>query len=148
MWNDDKSIVLSQLCVTVFIILLIATAVSAPWLIRLLVNSRSISSDSESYFLLTVYSGAVAAAFLLGSLFRLLHRIKHDEVFISGNVESLRHISWCSFAGAVICGISAFYYVPWVAVAVSAAFMGLIVRVVKNILARAVSLQDDANYTI
>ena len=33
-------------------------------------------------------------------------------------------------------------------VGVAAAFMGLIVRVVKNVFARAVSLQDDADYTI
>jgi hypothetical protein len=33
-------------------------------------------------------------------------------------------------------------------VAVAAAFMGLIVRVGKNVFSKAVSLQDDADFTI
>jgi len=40
------------------------------------------------------------------------------------------------------------YWIPWFAVGIAAAFMGLIVRVIKNVVAKAVSLQDDADFTI
>jgi len=43
---------------------------------------------------------------------------------------------------------SSYYWIPWFAVGAAAAFMGLIVRVIKNVVAKAVSLQDDADYTI
>jgi Flp pilus assembly protein TadB len=92
--------------------------------------------------------GAVPAAYLLYSLFRLLRRIETGQVFTADNVELLRRISWSCFAGAIIALISLFYYYPWVFVAVAAAFMGLIVRVVKNVVAQAVELQNEADYTV
>jgi hypothetical protein len=149
MWNDCRSILLSKICVILFLILLIAVAITAPWLTdRLIHVSRSDFTGTKTFFLLTVYTGVVPAGVLLISLFGLLQRMTRGGVFIGKNVDSLRHISWCCFLGAAICLISAFYYFPWALVGVAAAFMGLIVRVVKNVFARAVSLQDDVDFTI
>lgn len=128
-------------------IILVAAAVFAPWLVRQTFIYTDFSGW-ETYFLITVYAGCVPAALLLVSLFCLLRRIGCGEVFIQKNVESLRHISWYCIIGAVISAVSVIYYFPWVMVAIAAAFMGLIVRVVKNVVARAVSLQDDADFTI
>lgn len=149
MWNDTKSILLSRLCIIVFFVLTIAVAISAPWLIDKFIDfSNSATDGARIYFLLTIYTGSVAAIVLLGSLFMLLRRIETGKVFIPKNVESLRHISWCCFIGAMICFVSAFYYYPWALVSVAAAFVALIVRVVKNVFARAISLQDDVDFTI
>ena len=109
---------------------------------------RIMSDGRRAYFLATIYSGSIPAAVLLVLLYVLLHRIGTGEVFISKNTECLRHISWCCFAGAAISLASSVYWIAWFAVGVSAAFMGLIVRVIKNVVAKAVSLQDDADYTI
>ena len=147
MWDNKKSIILSKLSVVIFMALLVAAAVYAPWLVR----QTFIYTDMigwERLFLITVYTGCVPAALLLISLFRLLQRIGRGKVFIQKNVNCLRRISWYCFAGAVISAVSVLYYFPWAMVAVAAAFMGLIVRVVKNVFARAVSLQDDADFTI
>ncbi len=147
MWDNKKSIILSKLSVVIFMALLVAATVFAPWLVR----QTFIYTDMigwERLFLITVYTGCVPAALLLISLFRLLQRIGRGEVFIQENVNGLRRISWYCFAGAVISAVSVLYYFPWAMVAVAAAFMGLIVRVVKNVFARAVSLQDDADFTI
>ncbi len=146
MWTSSKSILLSRIAVILFMAALVAAAVAAPWL-----SDRLFSFASElgaTYFLLTVYAGAVPAAFLLISLFCLLRRIEKGTVFIQKNVDSLRHISWCCFAGAVVSLASSLYYVPWIMVSVAAAFVGLIVRVVKNVFSKAVSLQDDVDFTI
>jgi hypothetical protein len=149
MWNDRKSIVLSKICVLIFLILLVALAVTAPPITdRLISSSRSDLGGTKAYFMLTVYSGIIPAGILLVSLYRLLERMTRGQVFIAKNVSSLRRISWCCFTGAIICLISGLYYFPWALVGVAAAFMGLIVRVVRNAFARAVSLQDDADYTI
>ncbi len=148
MWNNNKSILLSRLCVIAFIVLLTAVAVLAPFLVERLIANRIYLVGAKTFFLLTIYTGCVPAAVLLASLFLLLHRIKEGRVLVTKNVESLRHISWCCFLGALICLASALYYIPWLAVAVAAAFMGLIVRVIKNVFDRAVSLQNDADFTI
>jgi hypothetical protein len=146
MWSDRKSIVLSRIAVILFMAALVAAAVFAPWLVDRLFTFTD--ESGPSYFLATTYVGAVPAALLLISLYRLLRRIEKGSVFIHKNVSSLRYISWYCFAGAVISLASSFYYLPWIMVAVAAAFVGLIVRVVKNVFAKAVSLQDDADFTI
>jgi len=146
MWDDKKSLLFSKCCVVLFMSLLIVCAIFAPggfgiWLTHVLENKKT-------YFLTTVYLGTIPAAAILVLLFVLLQRIGEGQVFVRKNVECLRYISWCCFAGAAISFASSFYWIPWFALGVAAAFMGLIVRVIKNIVAKAVSLQDDADHTI
>jgi hypothetical protein len=78
----------------------------------------------------------------------MLHRIESGQVFTTENVESLRLISWSCIIGGLICLAPSFYYFPWALVSVAAAFMGLIVRVVKNVVAQAVALKDEIDYTV
>ena len=146
MWNDRRSLLLSKCCVVVFMALIIACAIYAPrgfdiWF-------RYLTAGRKIYFLLTVYIGCVPAAALLIFMYILLHRISEGQVFVEKNTECLRYISWCCFAGAAISLASAFYWMTWFAVGVAAAFMGLIVRVIKNVVAKAVSLQNDVDFTI
>lgn len=149
MWNGKKSISLSKLCVLAFSAMLIGVAASAPWLVRWFLDfSRADLVGKEPLFLMTIYIGSVPAAVLLFCLYRLLHGIELDQVFIAANVEHLRRISWSCFAGAVICVASVPYYFPWAFVAVAAAFMGLIVRVIKNIIEQAVELKNESELTI
>jgi hypothetical protein len=149
MWNGEKSIALSKLCIRIFMGLLVATVVSAPWLTRWFLDySQAAAIGTEPFFFATIYVGCIPASYLLYSLFRLLNRIEAEQVFIPENVERLRHISWSCFGGAVVALASTFYYVPWLFVAVAAAFMGLIVRVVKNVVARAVELQEEVDSII
>lgn len=149
MWNNRQSVILSQLSVILFAILLLAAVVSAPWIVAWFVSfSRAYLRGTEAYFLTTMYVGSIPAAFLLYSLYRLLQRIAKGQVFITANVEHLRYISWSSFVGAIICVVSMAYYLPWILVALPAAFVGLIVRVVKNVVAQAVALQDEVDYTV
>lgn len=149
MWNGKRSISLSKLCILLFMGLLIVTVVSAPWLTRWYFNfPRPELKETEAFFLATIYVGAVPAAYLLYSLLCLLRRIQSGQVFIIQNVENLRRISWTCFVGAGIALVSISYYLPWVFLALAAAFMGLIVRVVKNVVAQAVALQDEVDSTI
>jgi hypothetical protein len=149
MWSGKKSISLSKFCVLIFTVMLIGTALSAPWLVRwFLASSRADLVGKEAFFLSTIYSGSVPAAVLLFCLYRLLHHIELEQVFVTTNVEYLRWISWSCFAGAIICFASIPYYFPWIFVAVAAAFMGLIVRVVKNVIAQAVKLKNESELTI
>lgn len=149
MWNSKRSLHLSRFCVVFFFCLLVATAVAAPWLVaQYLQYSHLFLWGAPYYFLITIYLGCLPAAILLFSLYRLLKRIGADQVFLPENVECLRRISWSCFAGAVLCCVSALYYLPWIIVAVAAAFMSLIVRVIKNVFAQAVELKNEVDYTI
>jgi hypothetical protein len=89
---------------------------------------------------------AVAALLLLD---RLLSNITKDKVFAEENVKALRIISWCCFAEALILAAAALYFAPILfAVAICAAFFGLIIRVVKNVVDAAVALKTENDFTI
>jgi len=149
MWNESKSLMLSKVSVWLFMALLVVCLVLAPRLVARLIFMSSPASDAgNALFLLTIYAGAIPAGALLAVFNIFLSRIGKGIVFARENIRSLRQISWCCFIGAVICTLSALYYLPWLAIGVAAAFMGLIVRVVKNVFSKAVSLQDDAELTI
>ena len=148
MWDDHRSVILSKLSILIFSVGLILTAIAAPWMVRWLIWTRPHLRGTEIYFLMTIYSGGILSAVLLYNLYRLLQRISAKQVFLVENVEFLRNISWSCFAGSGICLISVLYYLPWILLAVSAGFMGLIVRVVKNVVAQAVSLQHEVDYTV
>ena len=149
MWNDKKSLALSKTCVVLFMALLGMCAVLAPRFVSTLMRlSIQASLVGTALFLSTIYAGCVPAAALLILLYLLLQRIGAGQVFVKENTVYLRYIAWCCFVGAAITLVSSLYYLPWLAIGVSAAFMGLIVRVVKNVIAKAVALQDDADYTI
>ncbi len=149
MWNGEKSLILTKLCILLFLGLLLAAVASAPWLTHWFVGfSQAGLEGTAAYFMATIYVGFVPAAWLLYSLLVLIRRIDAGQVFIAANVELLRRISWSCFLGAVIALVSVLYYSPWFFVAVAAAFMGLIVRVLKNVFAQAVELQDESDYTV
>jgi len=98
--------------------------------------------------LATIYSCAVPGLIALFSLDRLLANIKKKNVFIEKNVKHLRLISWCSFAVSIILFVSGFYYLLFLLIAVAAAFFGLILRVVKNVIEHAVIIKNENDFTI
>ena len=149
MWSDQKSVLLSQIGVLFFAGVLLVVAFSAHWLVRWLIDfSRADLQGTEVLFFVTIYIGFVPAAVLLYSLFRLLRRVAAKQMFLPENVEHLRRISWSCFLGAAVSLLAAFYYLPWLLVAVPAVFAGLIVRVIRNVVALGVKLQHESDHTI
>ncbi len=148
-WNRDKSVRLSKFCVYFFMAALAALCVGAPWLFKALIAARpDYLTGRLGLFLLSTYTIAAPAAGALLGLRRLLQNISAGAVFIDENVRILRLLSWCCILAGLLCGASAFYYLPFAELAAAALFMGLILRVVKNVFAEAVRLKDENDYTI
>ena len=79
---------------------------------------------------------------------RLLAGISLGEVFTAGNIALLRRCSWCCMIVAAICLLftAALFY--FLLVAAAAAFIGLILRVIKNVFQQALALKEENDYTI
>lgn len=149
MWNKKRSLALSKFAVVLFMVALAAALIGAPWLVGWVLRISPHATESDTtFFLITLYSGGIPAAYLLVLLYRLLQNIGKGQVFTASNVSCLRRISWSCIAGAVICLVSALYFLPWLIVAIAAAFVGLIVRVVKNVMAEAVQIKEENDFTI
>ena len=96
------------------------------------------------------YACAALAIGMLVSLYKFLRRIEKGEVFVPENVAALRRISWCCTWAAALClPVGAVLGLPFIfAIGVAAAFMALIVRVIKNAFAQAVKMKDELDYTV
>lgn len=154
MWNKDRSLALSRFAVGVFMLLLAAAAVLAPWLTKLFLDFSSAPFTGLSrqqvilLFLGYEYLSVPAAALVLWQLRGLLGRIGQGQVFVPANPRALRRISWACLFEAALCFTGAFWYLPFLLVSVAAGFMALIVRVVKNVMEQAVAIKDENDYTI
>ena len=94
-WNDDKSLLLTRVCVWLSAVALVLLCVSAPWLFSWFIQKRLIlPPQSRDYFLVTTYTVAVPAAIALYMMNRLLANIRKEEVFTEKNTRYLRGMSW------------------------------------------------------
>ena len=147
--NNNRSILISKILTIFFMAFLVATLIFTPRLVaRLMFMSSNAYSAGSTPFFTTIFIGAIPAAALLVSTYLLLDKIGKEEVFVDKNVKYLRFMSSCFFIGGLISIVSATYYAPWLPIGIAAVFMGLVIRVVKSVIAKAISLQDDVDHTI
>lgn len=148
MWNPGKSALLSSVCTKIVIVAVICFAFAAPYLVKNYVLYTMKDPHVIKPLIATIYACALPGLIALFALDRLLANIKVKDVFIEKNVKYLRIISWCSFAVSAILFVSGFYYLLFLLIAVAAAFFGLILRVVKNVIEQAVAIKKENDFTI
>ena len=149
MWNNKKSILLSRIFIFIFMVIAMLGVLFGYQLIQWFVGfSRAEVQDKEILFMITSYSSAIFVVVTLYQLNRLLSNISKDNIFIVGNVKSIRICSWCCFLVAFICCVSTCYYLPFFIVSVGVAFMGLLLRIIKNIFEKAIEIQEENEFTI
>ncbi|MBO5852892.1 MAG: DUF2975 domain-containing protein [Clostridia bacterium] len=155
MWNKDRSLLLSIIVCFFLTVVLSLALFFGPWAVELWFTSYRGYAESGSAVknIMTVFNtcfySCVPFAYLtLYSLLRLLFNIKNDEVFITSNVKYLRRISWCCLIVAVITFVGGIFYLPLIFMAVAAAFVGLMLRIVKNVMQSAVELKTENELTI
>lgn len=148
-WSRDNSIALSKICILAFSAAGILCAIGLPFVVEGIVRRRGWETEVlRNCFLLSAYSLMVPALIALSYLYRLLQNISRENVFVKENVSYLRKISWACYLAAIIGVLSFSYYLPFGVLAAGAGFMGLILRIVKNVFAEAVYLKEENDFTI
>lgn len=150
-WNESRSIKLSRVLVLLFFIALLACDIGGWWLVQFICEMlvhRNHGLAGGYVLLACLYLCSVPAYLLLYDMNRLLRNIQAARVFLPANVRLLRRISWCCFAAALICLVGAPVWYSLLIVTVAAAFVGLIVRIVKNVFEQAILMKDELDYTV
>lgn len=148
MWNCERSVLLSLVCTYIMAVILVILCFAAPWLFPHYVNFAGRPESVSKTLIITFYSCVLPAAAALLSLFKLLYNIRESKVFIKQNILSLRIISWCCFAVAGILGVASFFYFTFCIISAAALFVGLILRVIKNVFVSATQLKEENDLTI
>ena len=101
------------------------------------------------WILVLDYLLLVPVAIANGFLVKLLLLVKKRQVFTDRAVSCLRTISWCCFieAGLFVLSGALFFGIDLV-LAFVAGFLGLVLRVVKNVIEEAVALKNENDFTI
>lgn len=82
------------------------------------------------------------------SLLLLLGKVRQAAVFSPESVSYIRLISWCCFAEVVLFAFLSACSPLMLVVAFAAAFLGVVLRVVKNVIEEAVDLKAENDYTV
>ena len=142
--SKNASVTLSLICCIVGFLGLVFLAWYFPHLIPEAADrAASVGIMVLDYLLL------VPVAVANGFLVKLLLLVRDHLVFTDKAVSCLRTISWCCFIEAALCLITARVFFPaHYAAAFVAGFLGLVLRVVKNVIEEAVALKAENDFTI
>ena len=94
------------------------------------------------------YVGLIPAFVADASLYLLLRNVNKEDIFENSNINYLRILSWCCFAECVVFLLLGMYYHTSLLISFAALFMGIILRVVKNVIEAAVEIKSENDYTI
>lgn len=148
-WTKGKSVFLTKICIFVFAAALLLADVFGYRLVVWYATLRGINGLHPSLELfISLYLLSIFAWILLYSLWRLLSNMERGEMFTAANIRYLRTVSWCCAGAAFICVLGALFYLPFIFVTVAAAFMMLIVRIVKNVFQTASEMKSELDLTI
>ncbi len=106
------------------------------------------AEDAHIPVLIHGYLILIVAAIADGLLFRLLRRIGRGAVFTDESIALLRGISWCCIAAAVLFFTLGFWFLIAYAVSFIAFFVGICLRVVKNVLSEAARIKSENDLTV
>ena len=147
-WTDKQSIRLSTGCIYVLGLMIFLVMVFISPFIDVIVPAQMVTSVNRLYFMVTLELCLGTGLFILFLLHKLIQNIEKEEIFTQQNIQVLRIASWLCFVEAVILLISASYYFPWLFVAGVAAFVGVIVRIIKNVFCQAQLIKEENDFTI
>lgn len=149
-WNETRSILLSRVLLLLFAAALTVLDFFCLWLSLSGRGSGAVFPREKILaFTACLLLSSIPGFRLLWCMNRLLKNLQAARVFIPENVRLLRIVSYCCFFAAMFCAVFAagFLVSLWIVV-MAAGFVGLIVRIVKNVFEQAIVMQDELDFTV
>lgn len=139
------SIVLSVL----FFVLLVASCFYLPLLIYMYMDLKGATVMNNTPEI-TAIAYAMVAVMMIADvlLFILLQRVRKSLVFTDISVALIRGISWCAVVLGALCFALGFYFLIAFAIAFGCIFLGICLRVTKNVIEEATAIKAENDFTI
>lgn len=149
------SIILSLTLSIIFFIICIVGAVFLPSITDILISVRDSmgireNMSAENRLVVHILAYAVLAVIALADilLFSLLLRVRSGKVFTSASVGLIRGVSWCCCGISAVFAVLGIYFHLAFIVAFAAIFLGLCLRVVKNVIEEATEIKSENDLTV
>lgn len=103
----------------------------------------------DKYVILALGYAALAIVTAVNvMLLKLLFRVRVDLVFTEESISLVRFISWCAVLLGIVFFILGFYFLVSYFAAFACLFLGICIRVVKNVIEIATEIKAENDYTI
>ena len=140
--STKASTILSLILSAMFFVAIIFGAFIMPGFVRIIMGWVKPAILILGYLVLFV---ALIADILM---FFLLIRVKNELVFTGKSVSIIRAVSYCAFViGILFIALGYFFKIAFV-VSVAAIFLGLCLRVVKNVIEKACEIKEENDLTV
>ncbi len=146
-----RSILLSQGLLVLFTAAVVFLDIRCQWFWGWISGSGilgTVNGTDKYLFLGCLFGCSIPAYVLLYSMHILLKRVQQGSVFTPENVRLLGIVSLCCFLAVLLCLASSWRFPVLLVVTVAAGFVGLIVRIVKNVFQQALRMKDELDFTV
>lgn len=140
MWDNSKSLLLTTWWMRIAMVVWCILGIAVPTLFFM----RQIPFDILILFCLLF--APILLAFY--GLHKMLSNIQQGLIFSVQNTASLRLVSWACFFAAIFLLIAAFKWPVLIFASGVIGFLGLFVRVIKNMLSEAIVIKEENDFTI
>lgn len=140
MWDNSKSLLLTTWWMRIAMVVWCILGIAVPTLFFM----QQISFD------ILILFGLLFVPILLAfyGLHKMLSNIQQGLIFSVQNTASLRLVSWACFFAAIFLLIAAFKWPVLIFASGVIGFLGLFVRVIKNMLSEAIAIKEENDFTI
>ena len=146
MYTPLVSAKITRVITCLFCVLLLGLMIFGPKLLS--VYFAYLSAALAKKVLLAFYLCCPAAWAALICILHLMTNIIRGEIFTNQTVFSMRLLSWCCAYVSVVCLIFGFWWAPLFVFSLGAAFLTLMLRVLKSVMARATEIKAENELTI
>ncbi len=146
--SKKASNAVSQIFTVIIFVLLVAALFLLPYVLGLLIEVFDKPPEFFAPTLIILYVLLIPAFAADVFLFMLLGNIRKNLIFTQKSVLYLRIISWCCIAAGAILFALGFYYFMVFLISFAAVFIGVILRVVKNVIEEATEIKSENDFTI
>ena len=144
---ESKSLTLSIIFTTVFALAMAFLTVSIPWLVPFLCIIME-HEGIEAFMTVIAYISLPAGWGAVVLLYKILFNVKKKKVFVPENVKYLNILSLLCIYVGIVCAVAMFKYFGFLFVGISAFFIGLVIRIVRNIIEEAIQIKEENDMTI
>ena len=151
----EYSVIISIVLAVIFFAVCVSGLFIMPALSEMLINTKDnigsrneITQAGRAFVLTLAYLILVTVIIADSLLLALLLRVRKGLVFTNISTALVRGISWCCvLLGIVFCALGIYFQLAFI-LAFAAAFLGICLRVVKNVLEEATEIKSENDLTI
>ncbi len=153
--TNKASINISLAVAAVFMVACLFAAFIMPPLVEMLINlpdnignRGDITESGRVFVLVLAYLMLIVLILADVMMILLLLRVRKGLVFTEKSIALIRGISWCCFGICLVFGMLGLYFQLSFILAFFAIFLGVSLRVVKNVIAEAAEIKSENDLTV